>query len=57
MHNHIKKLYEKIASGEIPEGGSHNIMVVHEDDCDFMNKRGECNCDCTLVPIEPKGQG
>jgi len=42
MDNYMKKIYQ---SGQVKAGSMSNVMIRHDDWCDRLNGRGECNCD------------
>jgi hypothetical protein len=49
-HNYVKK----IATMGNLSPGLHYCSIAHDDWCDFLNGRGECNCnpDITLKAID-----
>jgi len=44
MGNYHKDLQQMLDAGMFPAGGFTQIVVAHDDWCEFMNNRGDCNC-------------
>lgn len=44
--NPVERAIQKaIDEGKVKPGQIHLLHDMHDDWCDFLNRKGECNCD------------
>lgn len=53
---HEERAMRMVAREAASTGSFHRVMLLHDDWCDFLNKKGDCSCDPDYVRV-PKERG
>ena len=51
---YLEKMFEQVKNLDLSKPGVFQMNIAHDDWCDLLTGKGECNCNPTVTPAKEK---